>query len=314
VRIGQGRSDLSALPHGAHSARFEKTDRGAGLSVVDMNTARSADGTVIAYETRGEGPPLILVDGALCSREMGPSPAVAERLAAQFTVVAYDRRGRGHSGDTPPYAVEREIEDLAALLAAVGGSAYACGFSSGAVLALDAAAHGLPITSLALYEPPFIVDDSRAPVAADYIEQLTTSLAANRRGDAVRRFMLAVGMPAPLVALMRFTPAWRKLKRVAHTLPYDAEIMRDTQSGRPLPAARWRAAQVKTVVLVGGKSPEFFHNGTKMLAGLLPNAEQRSLPGQTHMIKAKALAPVLIEHFAGPGASDHAVGLAAAVT
>jgi pimeloyl-ACP methyl ester carboxylesterase len=268
-----------------------------------MNTARSTDGTAIAYETCGDGPPLILVDGALCYRGMGPSRALAKALSDYFTVVTYDRRGRGDSTDTAPYSVEREIEDLAALIAAVGGSAHLCGFSSGAVLALDAAARGLPITALVLYEPPFIVDDSRPPAAGDYVEQLDTLLASNHRGDAVRLFMRHVGMPAPLVSLMRFMPAWGKLCRVAHTLPYDGEIMGDTQLGRPLPAARWPGTKIKTLVLVGGKSPAFFHNGTQMLAGLLPNAEHRVLDGQTHMVKAKALAPALIDYL-GPARAE----------
>jgi pimeloyl-ACP methyl ester carboxylesterase len=263
-----------------------------------MNIARSTDGTAIAYQTCGAGPPLILVDGALCYREMGPSRKLAEVLRERFTVITYDRRGRGESTDTAPFSVEREIEDLASLIAAAGGSAHVCGFSSGAVLALDAAARGLPITALALYEPPFIVDDSRPPVPADYVEQLIRLLASERRGDAVRLFMRQVGMPAPLVALMRFMPGWGKLKRVAHTLPYDGEIMGDTQRGRPLPAARWPGTKVKTLVIAGGKSPAFFHMGTRMLADLLPDAEHRVLDGQTHMVKAKALAPVLIDYFA----------------
>jgi pimeloyl-ACP methyl ester carboxylesterase len=269
-----------------------------------MNTARSTDGTAISYETCGQGPPLILVDGALCYREMGPSRALAKALSEHFTVITYDRRGRGSSTDTGPYSIEREINDLAALIAAAGGSAYVCGFSSGAVLALDAVARGLPITSLALYEPPFIVDDSRPPAAADYVEQLNGLLASNRRGDAVRLFMRHVGMPAPLVSLMRLMPAWGKLKRVAHTLPYDGEIMGDTQLGRPLPAARWPGTKVKTLVIVGGKSPAFFHSGTRMLADLLPNAEHRVLDGQTHMVNAKALAPVLIDYFGGRRAAS----------
>ena len=263
-----------------------------------MNAIRSTDGTVIAYETCGDGAPLILVDGALCYRKMGPSRALAEVLSEHFTVISYDRRGRGESGASAPYSVEREIEDLAALIAAAGGSAYVCGVSSGAVLALEAAARGLPITALALYEPPFIVDDSRPPLAADYVEQLHALLASNRRGDAVRLFMRQVGVPAPLVWLMRFMPAWGRLKGVAHTLPYDGEIMRDTQLGRPLPAARWREARVKTLVIVGGKSPQFFHTGTRMLADQLADAEHRVLEGQTHMVKAKVLGPVLIDAFA----------------
>ena len=262
-----------------------------------MNTARSADGTVLAYETHGEGPALILVDGALCYRQMGPSRALAKVLGDHFTVIIYDRRGRGESTDTAPYSVEREIDDLAALIAAAGGAAYVCGISSGAVLALDAAARGLPVTALALYEPPFIVDQSRPPAAPDYMERLTTLLAQNRRGDAVRLFMRHVGMPAPLVSLMRVMPAWSKLKRVAHTLPYDGEIMGDTQLGRPLPAARWPGTKVKTRVIVGGKSPAFFHNGTRMLADLLPHAEHRVLAGQTHMVEAKVLGPELVDYF-----------------
>jgi pimeloyl-ACP methyl ester carboxylesterase len=276
-----------------------------------MPTAHSTDGTAIAYEMCGEGPPLILVDGALCYRGMGPSRALAEVLCEHFTVITYDRRGRGHSTDTAPYSVEREIEDLAALIPAGGGSAYVCGISSGAVLALDAAARGLPITALALYEPPLILDDSRPPVAADYAEQLNALLASNRRGDAVRLFMRQVGMPAPLVSLMRFMPAWGKLKRVAHTLPYDAEIMGDIQLGRPVPAARWIGAKVKTLVIVGGKSPAFFHNGTRMLADLLPDAAHRVLDGQTHMVKAKVLGPLLIDYFAAGSAvsTDRVAGV-----
>ena len=276
-----------------------------------MNTARSTDGTAIAYEKCGDGPPLILVDGALCYREMGPSRALADELSEHFTVIRYDRRGRGESADAAPYSVEREIEDLAALIAAAGGSAYVCGISSGAVLALDAAARGLPMSGLVLYEPPIIVDDSRPPAADDYVEQLKTLLASNRRGDAVRLFMRHVGMPAPLVSMMRFMPAWGKLKRVAHTLPYDGEIMGDTQAGRPLPAARWSGTAVKTLVIVGGKSPAFFHNGTRMLADLLPDAEHRVLDGQTHMVKAKVLGPLLIDYLADGRAvrTDRAGGL-----
>jgi pimeloyl-ACP methyl ester carboxylesterase len=262
-------------------------------------TALSSDGTIIAYEAHGEGPPLILVDGALCYRKMGPGAKLADALADHFTVVRYDRRGRGESGDQARYSPEAEVDDIAALIDAVGGAAYVCGFSSGAVLALDAAAAGLPITGLALYEPPFIVDDSREPADPDYTRKLGALLQEDRRADAVRLFMRHVGMPAPLVALMRFMPAWRKLKRVAHTLPYDGEIMGQTQSGNPLPADRWPGTKVKTLVVVGGKSPRFFHTGTQAVADLLPNAEHRVLPGQTHMVKADALAPVLVEAFGG---------------
>jgi pimeloyl-ACP methyl ester carboxylesterase len=152
---------------------------------------------------------------------------------------------------------------------------------------------------VALYEPPFIADDGRAPLPAGYADHLDALLAADRRGDAVRYFMRNVGMPAAMAQLMRFTPVWGKLKRVAHTLPYDAAIMGDTQSGRPLPADRWNGARARTFVIVGGKSPAFFHTATKALAELLPNAEHHVLRGQTHMVKAKALAPLVTECFAG---------------
>jgi pimeloyl-ACP methyl ester carboxylesterase len=293
------------------AARLKKTDGGGVFNMARMTTARSSDGTAIAYETRGEGPPLILVDGALCYSAMGPSRALAEVLSEHFTVIRYDRRGRGESTDTAPYSPGREIDDLAAVIEAAGGSAYVCGVSSGAVLALDGAARGLPITALALYEPPFIADDTRAPLPADYVEQLNALLASDRRGDAVRLFMRQVGMPALLVSLMRFMPAWGKLKRVAHTLPYDGEIMGDTMLGRPLPAARWPGTKIRTLVIVGGKSPAHFHNGTRSLAELLPNAEHRVLEGQTHMVKAKVVGPVLADYFAGGRAAsaDRAQGM-----
>ena len=263
-----------------------------------MTTARSSDGTPIAYEKSGAGPPLILVDGALCHRAFGPSRPLADALADHFTVYTYDRRGRGESGDTSPYAVEREVEDIKAVIAAAGGSAHVYGISSGAVLALEAVNHDAAIESLALYEPPFIVDDSRPPLAADYLARLEQLIAADRRGDAVRLFMRQVGMPAVLVALMRFMPPWRKLKAVAPTLRYDATVMGATQAGEPLPTDRWSGATVPTLVVTGGKSEPWMHRGNEQLADLLPNSERRVLAGQNHMVKAKALAPLLADYFA----------------
>jgi pimeloyl-ACP methyl ester carboxylesterase len=266
-----------------------------------MNTVESRDGTAIAFDKAGRGPALILVDGALCYRGAGPSKSVAAELSGDFTVFTYDRRGRGESGDTAPYAVEREVEDIGALIEAAGGSASLCGFSSGAVLALEAANRGLGVDKLVLYEPPFIVDDSRSPLPDDYSARLDSLITSDRRADAVRLFMGQVGMPKVLVALMRFMPAWSKLKGVAPTLRYDAAVMGDTQSGRPLPAKRWSAAAAPTLVVVGGKSPAWMQNGTRALAGVLPNAERRSLEGQTHLVKAKPLAPLVSEFLAGPG-------------
>jgi pimeloyl-ACP methyl ester carboxylesterase len=263
-----------------------------------MTTTRSSDGTVIAYEQTGAGPPLILVDGALCHRAFGPSRPLAAELADRFTVYTYDRRGRGQSSDTAPYAVEREVEDLEAVIDAAGGAAHVYGISSGAVLALEAVAHGAAIESLVLYEPPFIVDHSRPPQDADYLPRLEELIAADRRGDAVRLFMRQVGMPAPLIALMRLMPPWRKLKAVAHTLRYDARVMGATQAGRPLPAHRWRDATIPTLVVTGGKSEPWMHRGNEELADLLANAEHTVLEGQNHMVKARALAPLIAEHVA----------------
>jgi pimeloyl-ACP methyl ester carboxylesterase len=212
-------------------------------------------------------------------------------------VYRFDRRGRGESGDTPPYAVEREVEDIAALIAIAGGSAFVCGVSSGAALALEAANRGLPIRKLALYEAPFIVDDTRPPLLDDYRNALTNAIAAGRRGEAVALFMRAVQVPAPFVMLMRLMPVFGKLKAVAHTLPYDFAIVGENQRGLPLPSDRWASATLPILVGAGGKSPAWIRNAQQALADVLPNAELRTLPGQTHMVSDKALAPLLIEFF-----------------
>src|SRR5438067_1305726 len=191
-----------------------------------MKELISKDGTTIAFDQLGEGPAAILVSPALGDRS-GNGP-LAALLAPHFTVFNYDRRGRGDSGDTQPYAVEREIEDIEALIKEAGGSAFAYGWSSGAALALEAAVRGLAITKLALFEPPFIVDDSRPPLPQDYVTRLTELVSAGRRGDAVEFFMTAgVGIPAEFVAQMRNDPMWPAMEALAHTLPYDGAIMGD---------------------------------------------------------------------------------------
>jgi pimeloyl-ACP methyl ester carboxylesterase len=262
-----------------------------------MESVVSKDGTAIAFDRSGSGPALVLVDGALCYRASGPMAPLAKLLAPHFTVLTYDRRGRGDSGDTAPYAVEREVEDIDALIKAAGGQAFVYGISSGAGLALEAANRGLAVRKLALYEAPFIVDDTRAPVPADFVQQLEALVAADRRGDAVRLFMKAVGVPSLVVALMRFLPAWSRLTAIAHTLPYDMTIVLDNQRGRPLPVTRWTRAEAPTLVVAGGKSPAWMRNAMHALARVLPNAKHHTLEGQTHMVSAKALAPVLAEFF-----------------
>lgn len=262
--------------------------RRSGLS--GMSTTLSKDGTRIGYDRVGEGPPLILVGAAFQHRALDQSSArLANLLADLFTVYRYDRRGRGESGDTAPYAVEREIEDLAAIVEEAGGSAALLGGSSGGVLALEAA-RTLPITRLAMYEPPFIVDDSRPPVPEDYVERY----ARLSPGEAVEFFMTAaVGVPAEMVAGMRSMPMWPGLEAVAHTLPYDGRFMFEHMRGNPASLHRFAGVQVPTLVMAGGASPPWLQNAARALVDVLPNAEYRSLPDQTHDVDVELLAPVV---------------------
>jgi pimeloyl-ACP methyl ester carboxylesterase len=265
-----------------------------------MSTTVSADGTKIAYTRAGSGPALVLVDGAMCYRGSSPNDDLAKELAAHFTVYTYDRRGRGESTDTTPYAVEREVEDLDALVKEAGGAALLFGISSGAALALEAVDHGLPVTMLALYEPPFILDHTRKPVKADYATRLDEAVAAGKRGKAVKMFMTeGVGLGGVTVAMMRIMPFWSKLKRVAHTIPYDTAVVGDHQSGNPLPVPAWPEVKIPTLAIDGRKSPEWMRNGVASLAKTLPSAKHETLPGQTHIVQAAALAPVLTAFFRG---------------
>jgi len=264
-----------------------------------MGTVTSNDGTRIAFDRVGSGPPVILVDGAMCYRASGPMGPIARLLSSHFTVYTYDRRGRGESTNVEPYSVAREVEDLQALITEAGGSAYVCGLSSGAALAVEAAHHGAGITKLALFEAPFFVDDTRAPLPSDFIARLEQAGASNERGEAVKMFMKLVGVPAFVIALMRFLPPWKKLTGIAHTLPYDMRIVSEHQWGKPLSRRRWAGATMPTVVMDGGKSPVWMRNAARELAGALPNARYETLPGQTHMVKASVLAPALLNFFTG---------------
>lgn len=272
-----------------------------------MNTVTSHDGTAIAYDQAGSGPPLVLVGGALTSRTLGVNVPLAKVLAGRFRVFCYDRRGRGDSGDTPPYAVQREIEDIAAVIGAAGGHAYLYGISSGAVLALEAAC-ALPgkVDKLALYEAPFVVDATRPPVPEDASDKAAALVASGRRGAAVSLFLKDYSqVPAVFVAMIRVLPAWGKLKAVAHTLRYDLTIMAGLQQGKPLPPGRWEALTAPTLVMTGGKSPAWLTNAGLALKDSLPGADYRILAGQTHVIQAKVLAPVLAEFLTtGPMAAS----------
>jgi pimeloyl-ACP methyl ester carboxylesterase len=257
----------------------------------------SADGTEIAYEVSGSGPALVLVDGAMCQRAMGPSRGLGKELSGAFTVYAYDRRGRGESGPgASPYAIEREVEDLVAVIAATGGPAHLLGVSSGATLALEAARTGAPVDRLVVYESPVIVDDTHPANDPHLPERLQAMVDSGRRGDAVRTFLRTVGAPAPVVVLMRLMPPWKKMTAVAHTLPYDLRIVIGHQQGEPLPTGYYDAVSAPTLVIAGGKSPEYMRNGQAAIAAAVPGARLETLPGQTHMVKPKAVAPV-VERF-----------------
>jgi len=262
--------------------------------------ATSADGTRIAYEVTGTGPALVLVDGALCHRAFGPSRPVAEALSEAFTVHAYDRRGRGESGaGGAPYSLDREVEDLAAVIAAAGGRVSLLGFSSGSALALEAVRSGVTIERLATYEAPFILDDTHAPHDPHLPEQMQELVDTGRRGDAVKLFMRTVGAPAFMVAMMRLMPVWRKLTAVAHTLPYDLAIVGPYGQGRSLPAGYYDAVTVPVLVMAGGKSPEYLRNAQAAIADAVPGARLEVLPGQTHLVKAKVIAPKVTEFLRG---------------
>jgi len=257
-----------------------------------MNKVTSKDGTTIAYDQSGQGMPVIFVDGALCYRAFGPSGGMAAQLAPHFTVITYDRRGRGDSGDTPPFAVEREVEDIAALIEAVGGSAFVYGTSSGAALALHAAAHGLPIRKLALFEPPY--NDATLQAAADYTANLKGIIAAGRRDDAVALFMTYVGTPLEAVEGMKHAPMWPLLEAVGHTLAYDNAVMGDSA----VPTARAAAVSIPTLLIVGEASYGFMAASAHAIVEAMPNAQFRSLPGQSHDAAPEAVAPLLVEFFA----------------
>jgi len=259
-----------------------------------MKTAISKDGTRIAYDQRGSGPAVVLVDGALCSRAFGPMPAMAKLMEPHFTVFNYDRRGRNESGDTQPYAPEREIEDLDAVIQAAGGTAFVAGVSSGAALALAGAAAGLNIKKLALYEAPFMVDKTGHQPPKDSADQLKKMIAEGRRGDAVKFFMKdMVNVPGIAVFIMSIMPIFKKLKAVAHTLPYDAATMGDFS----LPTQKAALVKVPALVGFGGKSPAPMQNAVKQTAAAIPGSELKMFPGQTHNISMKVLAPALVAFF-----------------
>jgi pimeloyl-ACP methyl ester carboxylesterase len=260
----------------------------------DAGTVTSRDGTRIAFERSGAGPALVLVDGALCFRSFGPMTPLAELLAPHFTVYRYDRRGRGESGDTAPYAVAREIEDLDAVIAEAGGAAFVFGISSGAVLALEAAASGSAISKLALYEPPLTVDEDASGESKEFGERLEQLVAEGRRDDAVEFFLSSAGVPADAIAAMRSEPSWALFESVAPTLVYDNALLGDGS----VPRDRGATLNVPALVASGGDSPDFFRRAAEATADTIPGARHETLEGQSWgQVAPEALAPMLREFF-----------------
>ena len=256
-----------------------------------MDTVTARDGTAIAFDRLGEGPPVVLVCGG--STDRMANAGLAAELAGDHAVFNYDRRGRGDSGDTLPYAIEREVEDIAAVIAEAGGAANLYGTSSGAGLAMHAAAAGLPVTRLALWEPPYSVS-GRPDLPADTASVYRELVEAGRRGDAIEYFMSkVVGLPPEFVAGARQAPWWAQQEALAHTLAYDATVMGDYT----LPTGIAKAIAVPTLIVVGGASFGFMAETADALAKLIPNAHRATLEGQQHNVDPTALAPVLHRFF-----------------
>lgn len=257
-----------------------------------MDSVTSKDGTIITYDQMGQGEPLILVNGASVDRQS--NLPLANALKQHFTIFNYDRRGRGDSGDTPPYAVEREIEDIDAMIGAAGGSAFLFGFSSGAALSLKAGASGLAIRKLALWEPPYILEGSRPRPPADNAKTLTELVAAGRCGDALEFFMVnIVGLPPEAVSAARRQPSWADEEALAHTLVYDTTILGDYS----LPTASAVQVKMPTLVSAGGADFPWIRDSAQALARLIPGAKTHFLDGQGHNVDPSLLAPVLVEFF-----------------
>jgi pimeloyl-ACP methyl ester carboxylesterase len=261
-----------------------------------MNTLSSRDGTAIAYDRHGGGPALILVDGALTVHSSGSGSELARLLGPHFTVYGFDRRGRGGSGDTPPYAVDREIDDIEALIDRAGGAAFLYGHSSGGPLAMRAAIRlGSKVSKLAMYEPPYNNDPGAQESWRQYLRELRQALAEGRRGDAVALFLRFVGTPAEQLDGMRRAPFWPAMEAVAPTLAYDhAAILGEPWS---VPAGLAARVPVPTLVMAGDASLPFMPGAARALSQAIPQGQLRMLEGQTHEVNPGVLAPVLVEFF-----------------
>jgi pimeloyl-ACP methyl ester carboxylesterase len=261
---------------------------------VTVTTVISRDGTKIAYDRLGSGPAVILVNGALSHR--AASASLARLLAERFTAYSYDRRGRGDSGDTQPYAVEREIEDIEAVVDQAGGTAYLVGFSSGAALVLEAASMlGPKVRKLAVYEAPYDEAAGAADKWKRYQAEQAELLVAGHSRDAVLHHMKFAGVPDAAVAEMQASPAWAGMEALAATLPYDVAVVGNDRS---VPVERAAKIRADALVIDGGASREimpFMRTSADRIAQAIPNAQRRTIEGQGHNVSAEAIAPVLIE-------------------
>jgi pimeloyl-ACP methyl ester carboxylesterase len=281
---------LIAIPLFVITRSKEKTMKSLGQNGV----AISRDGTRIAFTKLGSGPAVVLVDGAFCYRELGPAPELAPLLAKHFTVFSYDRRGRGESGDTPPYAIEREIDDLRAVVDEAGGTADLVGVSSGAALALQAAASGVKVKKLVLYEPPYTTSGDRPKPQEDPKAHIQRLVSAGDRAGAIKYFLAdLVGVPRAIVFVMPLVMRsnWKKMEKVARTLPNDLTIIGD----RSVLKERSASISVPTLVLGGEKSPAVLRDAVLAVAKALPNARSQFLAGQNHNFSAAVVAPVVAD-------------------
>jgi pimeloyl-ACP methyl ester carboxylesterase len=261
--------------------------------IIKIRTVTSKDGTRIAYDKVGRGPVVILILGALNSRKSGAS--LAKLLASMFTVISYDRRGRGDSTDTAPYSPQREVEDVAALIEGVGSPACLYGHSSGAAIAILAATKlGRQVTRLAVYEAPFALDAPARKAAQEYDQRLEKLLASRRYGDAVALFMKAVGVTDKRIQAIKKMPMWRGLASMAPTLAYESAVL---GKGHSLPTALLEGISIPTLVMHGGAGSPSMRDAAKALSQAVPNSQLRTLAGQTHGVRPKVLAPVLAEFF-----------------
>jgi pimeloyl-ACP methyl ester carboxylesterase len=258
-----------------------------------METVRSADGIPIAFDRGGDGPALVLTMGAFCDRTSTTS--LAALLATNYTVYEYDRRGRGSSGNSPVYSIEREVEDLAAVIGAAGGRAYVFGHSSGGALALEAAARGVPITKLAVWEPPYTADNVGDGGSSEMLEDVGGRVAAGDNDSAAEVFISRTGTPPEVLESIKRSPAWPRMRDLAPTLLYDLMLCNHGF----VPVERLGSITTPTVAFAGGASPAWADRATRLVAGAIPGADQFTVDGQSHAPADEILAPLLTEFFRG---------------